>query len=131
MSGLKPQVQSAPFSLDMVSTLLVDVLALLLEPGLELEPAPALQPAASMPAATMTPYLVRRLMPFVLYCCLVLTGRGAGSCAQSPWLPHAQGWCLRAKQPSRLPDVCVHLRRLTVFQCRDLTTFANFVRTVS
>jgi hypothetical protein len=50
----------------MVSTLLVDVLALLLEPGLELEPAPALQPAASMPAATMTPYLVRRLMPFVL-----------------------------------------------------------------
>ena len=66
LSGLKPQVQSAPFSLEMVSTLLVDVLALLLEPGLELEPEPAVQPAASMPAATMTPYLVRRLMPFVL-----------------------------------------------------------------
>jgi len=50
----------------MVSTLFVAALPLVLEPGLELEPEPALQPAASMPAATMTPYLVRRLMPFVL-----------------------------------------------------------------
>jgi hypothetical protein len=66
LSGLKPQVQSAPFSLEMVSVLLVAALPLALAPGLELEPAPALQPAASMPAATMTPYLVRRLMPFVL-----------------------------------------------------------------
>jgi len=44
--------------------LLVDVWALLeLEPELELEPA--LQPAAaaSRPAARMTPYLLRRLMP--------------------------------------------------------------------
>jgi hypothetical protein len=66
LSGLKPQVHSAPFSLEMVSVLLVDVLALLVEPGLELEPEPALQPAAITPAATMTPYLMRRLMPFVL-----------------------------------------------------------------
>jgi len=53
----------------MVSTLLVEVLPLVepvLELELELEPEPALQPAASKPAATMTPYLVRRLMPFVL-----------------------------------------------------------------
>jgi len=51
----------------MVSTLLVDVLPPL-EPelGLELELEPAVQPAASMPAATMTPYLVRRLMPWSL-----------------------------------------------------------------
>ena len=66
LSGLKPQVHSAPFSLEMVSTLLVVVLPLVPEPELELEPEPAVQPAASMPAATMTPYLVRRLMPFVL-----------------------------------------------------------------
>ena len=83
LSGLKPQVQSAPFSLEMVSVLVVAVLPLALAPGLELEPAPALQPAASRPAATMTPYLVRRLMPFVLTAVLILTGRGAGSCAQS------------------------------------------------
>src|SRR5580658_4069704 len=63
LSGLKPQVQSAPFSFEMVSVLFVDVLALL-EPELEL--APALQPTASRPAAMMTPYVVRRLMPFVL-----------------------------------------------------------------
>jgi hypothetical protein len=36
------------------------------EPLLELDCEPAVQPAAIMPAATMTPYLVRRLMPFVL-----------------------------------------------------------------
>src|ERR1700722_14500174 len=69
LSGLKPQVQSAPFSLEMVSTLLVDVLPPLEpepEPELELELEPALQPAASMPAAMMTPYLVRRLMPWSL-----------------------------------------------------------------
>jgi hypothetical protein len=47
----------------MVSTLLVAVLPQLPEPELELELEPALQPAASMPAAMMTPYLVRRLMP--------------------------------------------------------------------
>jgi hypothetical protein len=35
-------------------------------PLLELDCEPAVQPAAIMPAATMTPYLVRRLMPFVL-----------------------------------------------------------------
>ena len=79
LSGLKPQVQSAPFSLEMVSTLLVDVVPLPLE--LELEPEPALQPAASKPAATMAPYLVRRLMPFRPYCRVVLTVRGAGGCA--------------------------------------------------
>src|SRR4029077_1817396 len=39
---------------------------LLPEPLLELDCEPAVQPAAIMPAATMTPYLVRRLMPFVL-----------------------------------------------------------------
>src|ERR1039457_3282540 len=62
LSGLKPQVQSAPFSLEIVSVLLVDVVPPLApEPELELEPA--VQPAASIPAATMTPYLVRRLMP--------------------------------------------------------------------
>src|SRR5580692_6772119 len=68
LSGLKPQVQSAPFSFEMVSVLVVDVLALL-EPELEL--APALQPTASRPAAMMTPYVVRRLMPFVLTAVLV------------------------------------------------------------
>jgi hypothetical protein len=63
----------------MVSTLLVVVLPPLAE--LELEPAPALQPAASKPAAAaMTPYLVRRLMPFRPYCRLILTMRGAGVC---------------------------------------------------
>ena len=36
----------------------------LVEPVLELEPA--LQPTASRPVAMMTPYMVRRLMPFVL-----------------------------------------------------------------
>jgi hypothetical protein len=66
LSGLKPQVHRAPFSLEMVSTLFVVVLPLVPEPELELVPEPALQPAASMPAATMTPYLMRRLMPFVL-----------------------------------------------------------------
>src|SRR5580700_9093274 len=63
LSGLKPQVQSAPFSFEMVSVLFVDVWAL---PEPELELAPALQPTASRPAAMMTPYVVRRLMPFVL-----------------------------------------------------------------
>ena len=66
LSGLNPQVQSAPFSLEMVSVLLVAALPVLLLPGLELVLEPAVQPAASIPAATMTPYLVRRLMPFVL-----------------------------------------------------------------
>src|ERR1700689_2022961 len=67
LSGLKPQVQSAPFSLEMVSTLLVDVLPPLEpEPELELELAPALQPAASAPGAMMTPYLVRPLMAWSL-----------------------------------------------------------------
>src|SRR3984957_9885643 len=65
LSGLKPQVQSAPFSLEMVSTLLVAVLPPP-EPELELELEPALQPAASRPAAMMTPYRVRRLMPWSL-----------------------------------------------------------------
>jgi hypothetical protein len=65
----------------MVSTLLVVVLPPLAELELELEPAPALQPAASKPAAAaMTPYLVRRLMPFRPYCRLILTMRGAGVC---------------------------------------------------
>jgi hypothetical protein len=50
----------------MVSVLLVAALALVVEPGLELVPEPAVQPAASAAAATMTPYLMRRLMPFVL-----------------------------------------------------------------
>ena len=81
LSGLKPQVQSAPFSLEMVSTLLVDVVPV--PPELELEPEPALQPAASKPATTMAPYLVRRLMPFRPYCRVVLTVRGAGGCALS------------------------------------------------
>jgi hypothetical protein len=61
LSGLNPHVHSAPFSLEMVSVLLVDVLPPV-EPVLELEPA--LQPAASRPAARgIIPYLVRRLMP--------------------------------------------------------------------
>jgi hypothetical protein len=69
LNGLNPQVQSAPFSFEMVSVLFVDVFALL-EPELELELEPALQPAAaaSRPAARMTPYLVRRLMPLRPYC---------------------------------------------------------------
>src|SRR5262245_60385568 len=51
----------------LVAALLLVPLPLLLpEPLLELEPEPAVQPAAVKPAATMAPYLVRRLMPFVL-----------------------------------------------------------------
>jgi hypothetical protein len=65
LSGLNPHVHSAPFSLEMVSVLFVEVLPLV-EP--ELEPDPALQPAASTPAARMAPYLVRRLMPLRPYC---------------------------------------------------------------
>ena len=66
LSGLKPQLQSWPLSLEMVSELLLAALLPLPEPLLELDCEPAVQPAAIMPAATMTPYLVRRLMPFVL-----------------------------------------------------------------
>src|SRR6266566_3388063 len=94
LSGLKPHVQSAPFSFEMVSVLLVAALPLPLLPGLELELAPAVQPAASIPAATMTPYLVRRLMPFVLtavWTLKFLTGRGAVGCARSRRLPCAYG----------------------------------------
>ena len=66
MNGLKPQVQSAPFALEMVSTLFVDVLPLAVLEG-ELELEPALQAATpSTPATMMTPYLMRRLMVFVL-----------------------------------------------------------------
>jgi hypothetical protein len=36
------------------------------EPELVVVLEPAVQPAAIRPAATITPYLVRRLMPFVL-----------------------------------------------------------------
>ena len=62
MNGLNPQVQSAPFSLEMVSVLLVDVLPLAVLEG-ELELEPALQAATpSTPATMMTPYLMRRLM---------------------------------------------------------------------
>jgi hypothetical protein len=67
---LKPQVQSVPFALEMLSVLLVvDAWPLVEGLGLELEPAlqPA-TPAASTPAARMTPYLVRRLMPLRPYC---------------------------------------------------------------
>src|SRR3974390_1578049 len=71
LSGLNPHVHSAPFSLEMVSVLLlvVDAWPLVEELGLELEPGlqPA-TPAASTPAARMTPYLVRRLMPLRPYC---------------------------------------------------------------
>src|SRR5215831_3177003 len=78
LSGLKPQVQSAPFSLEMVSVLFFDVEPEP-EPEPELEPAPALQPAASNPAAATRPaYLMRRLMPFVLTAVVVLTTRGLG-----------------------------------------------------
>jgi hypothetical protein len=67
LSGLKPQLQSWPLSLEIVSVLLPAALLPLPEPPLlELDCEPAVQPAAIMPAATMTPYLVRRLMPFVL-----------------------------------------------------------------
>ena len=66
LSGLKPQLQSWPLSLEMVSVLLPAALLPLPEPLVELDCEPAVQPAAIMPAATMTPYLVRRLMPFVL-----------------------------------------------------------------
>ena len=59
---MNPQVQSAPFSLEMVSVLLVDVLPLAVLEG-ELELEPALQAATpSTPATMMTPYLMRRLM---------------------------------------------------------------------
>jgi len=77
----------------MVSTLLVDVLPLL-EPELELEPEPALQPTASRPAPMITPYLVRRLIPFVLTAVFVLTVRRA-----SVW---AEIQCLRTKRSSAL-----------------------------
>src|SRR5690348_4958246 len=75
LSGLKPQLQSWPLSLEMVSVLL----PVALPPPLPLplpEPElvdwePAVHPAAITPAATMTPYLMRRLMPFRPYCRLI------------------------------------------------------------
>ena len=65
---MKPQLQSWPASLEMVSVLLAAALLLVLvpEPEVVLVLEPAVQPAAIRPAATITPYLVRRLMPFVL-----------------------------------------------------------------
>src|SRR5580704_13868174 len=97
LSGLNPHVHSAPFSLEMVSVLFVDVLELV-EPELELELElePALQPAtpaASTPAARMTPYVARRLMPLrPLLPCLVLRARlrpcsGGTSTAKIPGCP--------------------------------------------
>ena len=52
----------------MVSVLLAAALVALQlpEPELVVVLEPAVQPAAIRPAATITPYLVRRLMPFVL-----------------------------------------------------------------
>jgi hypothetical protein len=94
-----------------VGVLLAVALLPLPEPLLlELDCEPAVQPAAIMPAATMTPYLVRRLMPFVLTAdgpavLWVLTGRGAGGCARSRRLPHAPGPGPHAEQPPRLSDV--------------------------
>ncbi len=66
LNGLNPQVQVAPFSLEMVSTLLVDALPVDLPEPLVLDPEPAVQPAASRPAPMMTPNLERRLMPLFL-----------------------------------------------------------------
>ena len=67
MSGLNPQLQSWPLSLEMVSVLLPAALAVLVpEPEVVLVLEPAVQPAAIRPAATITPYQVRCLMPFVL-----------------------------------------------------------------
>src|SRR5947209_13099105 len=66
----------------MVSVLLPAALLPLPEPEPELDWEPAVHPAAIMPAATMTPYLVRRLMPFRPYCRVVLTGRGAAGAAR-------------------------------------------------
>ena len=65
---MKPQLQSWPASLEMVSVLLAAALVALPlpEPELVVVLEPAVQPAAIRPAATITPYLVRRLMPFVL-----------------------------------------------------------------
>src|SRR6478672_157383 len=91
LSGLNPQLQSWPASLEIVSELVLAALLALPEPLLELDCEPAVQPAA-----TMAPYLVRRLMPSVLTAdgpavLWVLTGRGAGGCARSRRLPHAPG----------------------------------------
>jgi hypothetical protein len=74
LSGLKPQLQSWPLSLEMVSELAVVLPPPLPlpEPELEVDWEPAVHPAAIAPAATMTPYLMRRLMPFRPYCRLAL-----------------------------------------------------------
>src|ERR1700733_11523257 len=84
LRGLKQEAFGTRFSFEMVSVLVVDVLALL-EPELEL--APALQPTASRPAAMMTPYVVRRLMPFVLTAVLVRGARPARACPANAELP--------------------------------------------
>src|SRR5579859_2435278 len=66
----------------MVSTLMVAALLPLPEPPPVLDCDPAVHPAAIVPAATMTPYLKRRLMPFRPNCRVVHDGRGAaGGCA--------------------------------------------------
>src|SRR5437899_937788 len=131
LSGLNPQLQSWPLSLEMVSELLPA--ALLPEPEPEPEPEldcePAVQPAAIRPAATMTPYLVRRLMPFVLTAVWSLDPRSpdrarsrwlrAGPATASPASPVLAGGCARGSV--RACHVCMR---------RGLTPSANFVRTV-
>src|SRR5690348_11869807 len=127
LSGLKPQLQSWPLSLEMVSELAVALPPPLPlpEPGLEVDWEPAVHPAAITPAATMTPYLMRRLMPFRPYCRLVLTGRGAArGCAPRRRLS-------RAGRPSRWSDVCCPACYSCCRGRSEITPSANFVRTVS
>jgi hypothetical protein len=85
----------------MASVLLPAALLPLPEPPLlELDWEPAVHPAAIMPAATMTPYLVRRLMPFRPYCRSVLTGRAAAGAERR------DGGCPARERPSRWCDFC-------------------------
>src|SRR6185437_11093661 len=100
----------------MVSELLLAALLLLPEPLLELDCEPAVQPAAIMPAATMTPYLVRvscrsSLLPYGPL------GPEGPDQARSLWLraepaaalpaSPAPDRCLRAGQPPRLSNICI------------------------
>src|ERR1700689_1290847 len=106
----------------MVSTLLVEVLPPLEpEPELELELEPALQPAASMPAAMMTPYRVRRLMPWSL----LPFGRDLvrkGGCAVP--MPACRAVAVRG-------DGAAPARRAAAANRRRIAPSVKFVRTVS
>src|SRR5208282_5977581 len=112
LSGLKPQVQSAPFSLEMVSVLLDDVLALLGGAGTGTRACTGATADREHAGRDDDPVSGEASHAVRPYCRLVLTGRGAGGCALTrrlrvePVPAHhasagASSQCLRAEQPPR------------------------------